>query len=43
MEILPAAKEIKKELRVIKANEITTMWSWLLTLRQICLMHQYIK
>lgn len=27
MEILPAAKEIKKELRVIKANEISTMWS----------------
>ena len=27
MEILPAAKEIKKELRVIKAKEISTMWS----------------
>ena len=27
MEILPAVKETKKELRVIKANEITTMWS----------------
>ena len=27
IEILPAAKEIKKELRVIKANEISTMWS----------------
>jgi FimV-like protein len=27
IEILPAAKEIKKELRVIKASEISTMWS----------------
>ena len=27
MEILPAVKETKKELRVIKANEIRTMWS----------------
>ncbi len=27
MEIIPAAKEIKKDIRVIKANEISTMWS----------------